>query len=458
MLELLETQERLTLNQWKMIAAAILGGALGLSLFFLASFALGFTNASRNLADPRSPLIQLLIGGSSVVGPVFWGWMADLIGRRRAFIAAVLGVSLAGSMMAVAVDQGGLMTLAALVLIAGFNASGLVVTILPLVQEFVPASKRGWVAGMVIAVISSGLFASAQGARLTVQIGWRAFLALGLATALVTLLIHAWVPESPRWLIRHGLHEAARRSLARALRVEPHSIALPADLPKMQHMRWHELFKYRRSVVITSVISLAQICGAGVAALSAGLFVLTLKINWASVVYLTVGIALAGLAGQFAMSYLSDAIGRRGSGMLCGFGAALSLALAGYYFTAFLGTLSVFWLLMMVASFFSSGSTAIIRPYTAEVWPTGVRASGMGVAYGFGSLGGLLAPGGLELLMGAPNFFGPPATPASILLATFFFATWHAIAGLVFWLFAIETRGRSIEEIDTALSRVEPGS
>jgi hypothetical protein len=37
-----------------------------------------------------------------------------------------------------------------------------------------------------------------------------------------------------------------------------------------------------------------------------------------------------------------------------------------------------------------------------------------------------------------------------------FFAAWYALAGLVFWLFAMETRRRSIEEIDAALAAPAP--
>ena len=37
------------------------------------------------------------------------------------------------------------------------------------------------------------------------RVGWRALYALGLMLVLVTLLIRAWVSESPRWLIRNGL-------------------------------------------------------------------------------------------------------------------------------------------------------------------------------------------------------------------------------------------------------------
>jgi putative MFS transporter len=214
-----------------------------------------------------------------VLGPVFWGWMADRIGRRSAFIAAVLDASLASGIMAVTPDQGGLIFLTTFFFFAAFGSSGLIITILPLVQEFVPASKRGWVRGMVIALIASLAFAPALGTRLAVNISlavhisWRALFALGLLPALLTLLIRAWVPESPRWLVRNRLIEDARRSLAWALRVAPDRIDLPALLPKMQHMPWHALFKHRRSVMVTCAISLIQIGGAGVA-LSTGVFFL----------------------------------------------------------------------------------------------------------------------------------------------------------------------------------------
>ena len=133
MLELLERQERLTVNQWKLIFVAILGGALGSLAFFLDSFTLGFTSASRHLTSTQSSLINLVTGVGSVLGAVFWGWVADRVGRREAFIATLLNVSLPSGVMALVPDQGGFILLAVLFFFSGFGGSGLFVALLPLV-------------------------------------------------------------------------------------------------------------------------------------------------------------------------------------------------------------------------------------------------------------------------------------------------------------------------------------
>jgi MFS transporter, putative metabolite:H+ symporter len=111
MLDLLERQERLTVNQWKVVTVAILGGALGSLAFLLPSFAVGVASALRHLTYARSPLIHLSTGVGTILGGIFWGWMADRIGRRKAFIATVLNVSLASGIMAATPDQGALMFL-----------------------------------------------------------------------------------------------------------------------------------------------------------------------------------------------------------------------------------------------------------------------------------------------------------------------------------------------------------
>ena len=178
---------------------------------------------------------------------------------------------------------------------------------------------------------------------------------------------------------------------------------------------------------------------------------LVLKITPAEASYLMIYVSLLGIAGRLMCSYLSDAIGRRASGMLIGFSGAVTMALAGYFYDVYVGTVSLFFLLVMTQRFFGDGSYAIIGPYMAEVWPLRLRASGMGLGYGVGNLGKILGPLGLALIIGSSNYVSPKATLDAIFPALLYLAFWYTFGACAFWLLGIETKGRSIEEIDAHL-------
>jgi putative MFS transporter len=326
-----------------------------------------------------------------------------------------------------------------------------------LVQEFVPSSKRGWIGGLVTSTVSiGGALGAACGAYLGPVIGWRGLFLIGLLPALFTLVIRAWVPESPRWLIRRGRRDEARRSIAWALQVDPDTIDLPAELPELAHTPWRELFKYPRSVVLVCLTGLSQTSGVGLALWSPTLLLLLLHTTPAQASFLMIWVGLSAFVGRLVCSFLADFLGRRVSGIFACCGAVITLIGAGYLADAFIGTVSVFWLMLMVHAFFGGGSYAIIAPYMAEVWPAGLRASGMGLGYGVGNLGKIISPLGLALIVGASNFVKPAATIGAILPAMLFLAFWAALAAVAFLILGIETKGRSIEEIDATLARPVP--
>jgi MFS family permease len=111
----------------------------------------------------------------------FWGWMADRIGRRKVFVATVLNFSLATGLMAASPDQYGWLFLAFCRMHVGIGVAGMVTVDLPLVQEFVPSSKRGWVGGLVTTTVSvGGALGATAGAYLGPSIGWRGLFLIGL--------------------------------------------------------------------------------------------------------------------------------------------------------------------------------------------------------------------------------------------------------------------------------------
>jgi len=178
---------------------------------------------------------------------------------------------------------------------------------------------------------------------------------------------------------------------------------------------------------------------------------MVLKITPDQASYLMIYVGLLGIVGRLVASWMSDAIGRCMSGFLIGMGGAISLALAGYWRDIYLGTVSVFVVLIMIQRFFGDASYAIIGPYLAEVWPNRRRASGMGFAYGVGNLGKIIGPLGLALIVGSSNYVAPKVTLDALFPALLFLALWYGQAGLVFAFLGIETKGRSIEEIGRAL-------
>ena len=102
--------------------------------------------------------------------------------------------------------------------------------------------------------------------------------------------------------------------------------------------------------------------------------------------------------------------------------------------------------------FFGDASYAIIGPYSAEVWPDALRASGMGVGYATGNIGKVVGPLGLAVIVGTSNYVHPQATLDAIVPPLLYLAFWYGQAGVAFWLLGFETRGRSIEEIDRSLT------
>jgi putative MFS transporter len=193
MLDVLERQQKLTTNQWKIISAAILGDMLDFFDYGLIAFALAFIVGHWKLTYGQSAMILLAAGIGAVPGALVWGWLADRIGRRTVFIGTALNFSIFTGIMALTPDAGGWIFLAVCRLFVGAGVSGLFAVDLPLVQEFVPSSKRGWVGGIVTCCLPlGGTLAALLGAYLEPYVGWRGLFAIGLLPAFLTLLIRAW--------------------------------------------------------------------------------------------------------------------------------------------------------------------------------------------------------------------------------------------------------------------------
>jgi putative MFS transporter len=453
MLNYLERQTNLTGNQRRIVFAAILGDMLEFFDYFLIGYVVAFIAGPWKLTFGESAFILLSSGFGAMFGAVFYGWLADKIGRRKVFLITVLNFSIATGILAFTPDNAWLF-LAIFRFVIGFGVGGLYCVDLPLVQEFVPARKRGMVGGLVTAAIPIGtLLGAVLGAYAAPYVGWRGLFAFGMVPGLLALLIRAWVPESPRWLLQMGRIEEARKSLAWALEMDPND--LPAGAPEGQKQpisRLSDIFRYPRSLVVSWFTNLgAQTGFYGITMWAPTLLAQVLGITPARASFLMIFVTLAGFFGRLGLSYLSDAIGRKASGGIASFGAAILLIAAAMYHSVFIGSLSVFWLLLIANYVFADGGFAIVGPYSAEVWPVALRTTGMGSAYGFGGFGKVIGPLGLALIVGSSNIITPKASVAALLPAFSYLAAWFALAGFVYLFVGMETKGRSLETIEQDL-------
>ena len=320
-----------------------------------------------------------------------------------------------------------------------------------------PTSKRGFVGGLVTAVIPIGVGLGAVLAGFMGADQWRLLFAIGLLPALIVLLIRVWVPESPHWLARQGRMEEARNSLAWALQVAPESLPLPAGAPaKAPQASWFELFKYPRSLLVSWLGNAGAQTGAyGVALWAPALFVLLLKVTPQQAAKMMILLAVTGFVGRLAFAWMSERIGRRNCGGLLGFGGGVLIITAGYNYNGVIFGLSAFWLILAAAMFFVDGGFAIVGPYAAEVWPSHLKTTGMGSAYGFGGIGKIIGPAGLALIVGSSNYLKPDVPLPQFPTAFLYLGCWFLMAGVVYYFFGLETKGKSMQQIDRELAAAD---
>jgi putative MFS transporter len=296
------------------------------------------------------------------------------------------------------------------------------------------------------------LLAGIIAATLLPVIGWRGLFLVGLSPIVLVFMIRWWVPESPRWLIRMGRHEEARKSLAWALMIDPREIELPRTVAASEQTRWLDLFKYPRLLAAGCMTGLTQTGGASLGLWGATLLVVVLNVAPAYAAFLMIFVGVSAIVGRFFITALIEPLGRRGAGTLACVMAALLTVAGGYLYNVFIGSWSVFYMLLVSSSFFSSAIYSVVGPYMAEIWPARLRSSGMGFCYGVGNIGGkVLGPLGLALIMGAGDII-KPAAPNLVMLgpAFVYFASWYLLGVVGFWVFGPETKGRTFEEMDLA--------
>ncbi len=443
----------------KITIGAFANAVLDFFDYFTIAFVLGYIARSWQLTFGQSSLILYSYGVGAFIGAFSFGRLADKIGRRKVLCIATLTFSIPTAFLYFAPERNWIYVVVCR-FVVGLGSTGLIAVLYPALQECVPSRYRGSIAGIVASAAAVGqIFASGLAGFLSKIIGWRGLFLVGACVALIALLAQLWIPASPRWLVLHRRYREARKSIAwilgsKAVTVAEAETTAAGDeqsIPIAPQARWADIFKYRRSVICSSLISLGSQTASGYILWGTTIFVMLLGVTPAKAAQMFLCIFIVGIFGRFTCGFLADYLGRRKAGFLVQALGGTLLILAGHFYQHYWGRISVLWVLMIAANFFLDGAFAILGPYVAEPWPRHLRASGHGFVYGIGSLGRALGPMVLGLLAGGGNLVTPHATMAVLFPAFLFWGlTVYGVA--IVFLFGYETKGKTLEEIEVMVT------
>jgi len=151
------------------------------------------------------------------IGTILCGFLADRYGRRAIFTWSLLWYSAANIMVALQTDAFGLNLWR---LVSGIGLGVEIVTIGAYLSELAPKGMRGrafavnQAIGFVCVPVASFLaYVLVPAAPFGIE-GWRWVVLIGALAAPVVVFLRRGLPESPRWLAKHGRLDEADRVLS----------------------------------------------------------------------------------------------------------------------------------------------------------------------------------------------------------------------------------------------------
>jgi MFS transporter, putative metabolite:H+ symporter len=277
---------------------------------------------------------------------------------------------------------------------------------------------------------------------------WGGYKTLLVITALPILMVLWWrraLPESPRWLESQGQGAAAQHIVsqieAEVVRdghvLEPLTITPSAPQLTTRSTLWGNL-----SMLWTG--KLARVTAVSWYLWIAVAFSYFAFFTWIPSLLVQSGMTItksfafsiaiygAQIPGYFSAAFLNERLGRqRVIGAYLILGAVFAGALA------FATTEKQIMLAAIGLSFFMNGSFGGLYAYTSEVFPTRVRATGMGTSSSIGRLGAIGAPILVGMVFPVLGFGGVFGTTMVVLVS----------AAVIVLVFGVQTQGRSLEDI-----------
>lgn len=343
---------------------------------------------------------------ASALGGLFFGFIADRIGRRRSLMASILVYSVASFACGLSTT---VVMLAVFRFILGLGMGGEWTSGAALVAEIWPAEHRGKALGLVQSSWAIGeMIAAAVVLIVLPRFGWRAVFFVGVLPALAVFWIQRRVPESPLWL-QQGASQSASLSGLWKPGIRRHAIVATAMNACSMFGYWG-LFTW-----IPGYLALPEAKG------GRGLGIVA-SLVW--VLFMGPGKWL----GYTLFGFSADAFGRRKS-------YVTYLLVAAALVPIFGSVKGLAWLLILgpLVGFFGTGYFSGFSAIASELFPTEIRATAMGLTYNIGR--------GISAL--APFVVGAVATKVSF-FAAFLVLAAAFLLGALLALALPETKGKQL--------------
>ncbi|WP_405945212.1 MFS transporter [Streptomyces sp. NBC_00932] len=399
--------------------------------------------------------VALVVGVGQLgafAGGVVGGYLADRIGRRRTLLACV-ALYCAATVGCVLVQNKWQLVVARTA--AQFGAQGMAVVAIVVLAEFVPAASRGRLQTHKVAVGSLGIPIAAWAGYFFVPQwtwGWRLVFALGLFGIVFAWLVRRWVPESPRWLASRGEVEKADAivsSMERqcGIQTPPDSetAVSPLAAPAPDRPRIGELWTggNRRNFLVVTTMWVTGLLAYSAYNTWTPTLLSESGLDLDDTLLLSAVLATAAPLGALASVPLIDRWDRRHTQLVLGSLVGITLLMF-----AFVRELSAVLVLGCLVSVLFQMAVPFLQVYSAEIFPTRVRALGSGSANALSRIFNFGAP-----LLVATVYEIAGYTAVFVLLAAL-----SAVGGIVAALFGTRTTCVSLEATTTSdhpLTRTE---
>jgi MFS family permease len=367
-------------GQRRTLLAAALGWMLDAFDAMLYALVLAYVMRDLGMSKATSGFLYTLTLLASGIGGVFFGFLADRIGRKRALMFSILTYSICSFASGLSTT---VLMLAVFRFILGLGMGGEWNTGATLVAEAWPTELRAKAIAIVQSSWAIGYALAALVAGIVLRFAnWRFVFFVGILPAIVTLWIRNGVPESQMWIDQHAAKAGAVPHLANPQFDDAGSSRAGAPAP---HDAFLLIFRapYGKSTLALLLLNFF------------GLFAWWGLFTWIPP-YLSLPIAQGGrgfgimrtttlllvlnLLGMFpgylSFGWVADRFGRRKSFMLYLFAAALLVPLY-----AMARSQLALLILGAIVAFFGTGFFSGSGLIGSEIFPTSLRARALGFTY-----------------------------------------------------------------------------